>query len=133
MMDRPILRDGLVQQIIDKWRSLGVEMPGVGADAVNAFEILYGVVLPRSMRSLWTISDGMQEGTSDDMFIRFWSLAEVVPVSSHMTGCDLQAYAGVYLFADYSIWAHAYGVVMAANSELPLEAVVKVGGNKPSM
>jgi hypothetical protein len=65
----------------------------------------------------------MSAGISDQNLIRFWPLAEIRPVA------DPAAHAeGYFIFADYSISAHEYGIHLSMPSRYD---VGLIGGALP--
>jgi hypothetical protein len=67
----------------------------------------------------------MREGVWDEHLIRFWPLVEIRPVEGE-TG--VLTYSDYFIFADYSISAHEYGIRLST-SELP--EVALIGGLPP--
>ena len=69
----------------------------------------------------------MDEAVYDRHFIRFWQLAEIVPAAGQLENTDAIAYAGYFVFADWSISAHEYAV----HSENG--GVALIGGPQPTV
>jgi hypothetical protein len=90
--------------------------------------------MPSDLRNYFLCVDGMPEGVMDDGLIRFWMLEEVKPLNESAPGYSRPEYIqrpeSIFLFADYSIWAHAYGIRLES---FPSEAneVFIIGGESP--
>jgi hypothetical protein len=91
---------------------------GVSEAALNSFERKYGVVLPADLRDYFLSVNGMPDGVSDEALIRFWTLEEVKPLPEGAPAYAKAEYIknpeSVFLFADYSLWAHAYAIRLTA-------------------
>ena len=66
--------------------------------------------------------------------IRFWPLEEVknLPAAApdYATADYIQSPQSIFLFADYSLWAHAYGIRLSA-SEVGTNEIFIIGGDHP--
>lgn len=117
----------------DHWLSCGVEIEqGVTESELNAFERRYNVHLPEDFRDYLMAVNGMSPHVYDDDFIRFWMLNEIKPVSEgapEYAGSDYIDIAdSVFLFADFSIWAHAFGIRGSREKETHSNTVYVIGG-----
>ena len=117
------------------WSSNNVEInAGVSEAQLSLFEREYGVVLPEDFRDYFLCVNGMPPEVVDDGMIRFWTLEEVKPLREGAPDYSDSRYIkspeSFFLFADYSIWAHAYairlGKVLLENNE-----VVIIGYKSP--
>ena len=123
------------QRLKNHWLSHNIAFnDGVSAASLADFERRSGVVLPRDMRDYFLAVNGMQEGVTDDEMIRFWPLEEVksLPAGApdYATADYIDTPQSVFLFADYSIWAHAYAIRLGA-SELARNEIFIIGGDYP--
>lgn len=97
------------------WSSHNVDInAGVSEATLKSFEEKYGIVLPEDLRDYFLSVNGMPPEIVDDAFIRFWMLEEVEPLPQGAPDFSnpqyIQAPDSIFLFADYSIWAHAYAI-----------------------
>jgi len=107
---------------------------GVSETALAAFEHEFSVSLPPDLRDYFLAVDGMPEDETDEEMIRFWKLEEVKALP---TGAPNYASAdyidnpeSLFLFADYSLWAHAYAIrLLAAPSDR--NEIFIIGGEYP--
>jgi len=117
-----------------RWRAQGVKLrPGASEAEIERFEGEKRVVLPRDFRSFLLAMNGMEEDEVDsDTQIRFWSLAEIRSVVEELGGeVDCAEYdEQLFLFADYSLWAHGYAIRLAADPR-ETNVVAIVGGDAP--
>jgi hypothetical protein len=117
----------IYEQVIQRWRAHGLaRRPAVGLNALDAFEERLGSALPAGLRRFLLLSNGMTlEERDPESQVRFWGLEELAFVGSCAPELDVPEYRRVLVFADYSVWAHAYGVA------LPSGEVVLVGDRTP--
>jgi hypothetical protein len=97
------------------WASHNVEInAGVPESALSSFEAKYGVILPQEMRDYFLSVNGMPPDVVDTEMIRFWMLEEIEPLPQGAPDFAdsnyIQNPQSLFLFADYSIWAHAYAI-----------------------
>jgi len=116
------------------WLSQGIEVnPGVSKEELTAFELMYQVSLPADMRDYFLTADGMAQGVSDEALIRFWSLDEIKPIPEEAPDFSDPSYIedaqSLFLFADYSIWCHAYAVRLSSSGVS--NPIVVIGGESP--
>lgn len=87
---------------------------------LKSFEARFDVILPTDLRNYFSCVNGMPLGATDDALIRFWMLEEVVPLSQGAPEYSHPQYIrnpdSLFLFADYSIWAHAYAIQLTTVS-----------------
>jgi hypothetical protein len=124
-----------VQKLKNHWLSHQVEFnDGVSQDCLAAFEYEFGVVLPADMREFFGTINGLPDGTTDEEMIRFWTLQEVKPLPigapAFATPNYIDGPESLFLFADYSLWAHAYAIRLGA-SDLKKNEIFLVGGDYP--
>lgn len=107
---------------------------GVSREELNAFEERYGIVLPTDMRSYFLCVNGMTSDVVDEELIRFWMLDEVKPLNEGAPEFSNPLYIhrpeSMFLFADYSLWAHAYAIRLES---VPLQSneVCIIGAERP--
>jgi SMI1/KNR4 family protein SUKH-1 len=119
----------------NRWLSQGLEVnPGVSEEKLSQFESRYHVSLPADLRDYFLTVDGMAEGISDDALISFWSLNKVKPIPEEAPAYAARSYIeeaeSLFVFADYSIWAHAYAIRLSSSSG-NANPVIVIGGEKP--
>ncbi len=119
----------LCTDYVARCRAAGVSVRRPATESeFAAFERRFGVPLPECVQSLLSVADGMDEGDADENGIRFWPLEAFRPVSEELPTVDRAAHAGLFVFADYSMWAHAYAVDLSPGGVFP---VFLVGGEEP--
>jgi hypothetical protein len=117
----------LVDELVKRWHGSGAAIrPGNVRANVIAFERERGVELPADLVEYFVRVDGMAEGSWDEHCIRFWPLAEMKTVVQELGDDPSVAYRDYFVFADYSLWAHAYAIRLDSKND-----VVIVGGDKP--
>lgn len=119
----------------EHWSSHNVEInPGVSEAALKSFEEKYGVVLPNDLRDYFRCVNGMPPDVVDDGMIRFWTLEEMEPITQVAPQYSDSSYVknaeSLFVFADYSIWAHAYAIRLGS---VPLESneILIIGHRSP--
>jgi len=117
------------------WSSHDVEInAGVSEADLKAFEEKYGVVLPDDLRDYFRCVNGMPPDVVDDGMMRFWMLEEIQSLPQgapqYSDGTYVQNPETLFLFADYSLWAHAYAIRLG-NKVLESNEVVIIGYEKP--
>jgi hypothetical protein len=117
------------------WSSHDVEInAGVSEAELKAFEEKYGVVLPDDLHDYFRCVNGMPPDVVDDGMMRFWMLEEIEPLPQgapqYSDGTYVQNPETLFLFADYSLWAHAYAIRL---EKRPLESseVIIIGYESP--
>ena len=103
------------------WSSMDLKINrGIPESELQLFERRYDVSLPDDFRSYFLSVNGMDANVCDESLIRFWPLQEVTPLpdeAPHLVGLGTIAYANsLFVFADYSIWAHAYAIQLGRES-----------------
>ncbi|HEY0760772.1 MAG TPA: SMI1/KNR4 family protein [Pyrinomonadaceae bacterium] len=124
-----------MQRLKNHWISRGVKFnDGVSENALAAFEHKFGMALPADMREFFLTANGMPDEVTDDEMIRFWMLEEVKPLPSGAPEFATTAYVdhpeSLFLFADYSLWAHAYAIRLVT-PEVNRNEVFIIGGDYP--
>ncbi|HKB65781.1 MAG TPA: SMI1/KNR4 family protein [Pyrinomonadaceae bacterium] len=119
------------------WSSHNVEInAGVSEARLKAFEEKYSVVLPDDLRDYFRCVNGMAPDEVDDGMIRFWMLEEIEPLPQsapqYSDGTYVQNPETLFLFADYSLWAHAYAIHLE-NTELESNEVIIIGYESPKL
>jgi hypothetical protein len=119
-------QQNLYEQVIGHWRSLSLlRNPAVGLNELDRFEAHHNISLPAALRRLLLLSNGLVEGQYDPAnFIRFCGIDEFVldDVSSTTASDHNEHYL---VFAEFSIWAHTYGLSMSSGH------VAVIGGPSP--
>lgn len=123
------------QSLRNHWLSHNVEVNGgVSGVTLESFEQKYGVILPADLRDYFRSVNGMPSGVCDEEFIRFWMLEEVKPLPEGALDYSNPRYVdspeSLFLFADYSIWAHAYAIRLTSDP-LKTNEVIIIGGDSP--
>ncbi len=117
------------------WSSHDVEInAGVSEAELKAFEEKYGVVLPDDLRDYFRCVNGMPPDVVDDGMMRFWMLEEIGPLTQgapqYSDGTYVQNPETLFLFADYSLWAHAYAIRLGKGA-LESNEVIIIGYESP--
>ena len=111
------------------WAAAGVTIRRGVADAdIRAFEKRFDVQLPDDVTRYLRTVDGMNDGEFDEHYIHFWPLSKWGPVTEELGEADPAVHAGLFVFADYSVWAHAYAIRLV---KLGTNDVVIVSGGTP--
>jgi len=124
-----------MQKLKNHWASHRVKFnEGVPENFLAVFESQFSVVLPSDMREFFLAINGMPEDTTDEEMIRFWTLQEVKPLPTEAPEYATPDYIdnpeSLFLFADYSIWVHAYAIRLGA-AELKRNDIFLIGGDYP--
>src|SRR5437762_1796033 len=100
------------EQVVDRWKAQGLSRkPAVSIDALDRFEVEHRVKLPAALRRVLLLSNGLEDGEYDETSqIRFWSLEELARVKECAPELASARYDDHLVFADYSVWSHAYAV-----------------------
>ncbi|HEX7771532.1 MAG TPA: SMI1/KNR4 family protein, partial [Pyrinomonadaceae bacterium] len=117
------------------WLSHNVKFnAGVSEAALAAFEHQFGVSLPSDLRNYFLTINGMPEEETDNEMIRFWMLDEVKDLPAGAPTYASADYVddpeSLFLFADYSLWAHAYAIRLLATPS-PRNEIFIIGGDYP--
>ena len=117
------------------WSSHNVEInPGVSKAELDSFQARHCVVLPEDLCDYFRCVNGMPPDVVDDGMIRFWMLEEVQSIPqgtpAFSDGSYIQHPESLFLFADYSIWAHAYAIRLGS-APLQSNEVVIIGYDSP--
>ena len=125
------------QSLKRHWSSHKVEInAGISEAKVKAFEEKYGVILPDDVRDYFRCVNGMAPDEVDDDMMRFWMLEEIEPLPQgapeYSDGTYVQSPETLFLFADYSLWAHAYAIRLG-NTVLEANEVIIIGGKSPKL
>jgi hypothetical protein len=117
------------------WSSHNVHInAGVSKAGLDSFEATHCVVLPEDLRDYFFCVNGMPPDVVDDGMIRFWMLEELQPLPQGAPVFSDPSYIqnpeSLFLFADYSIWTHAYAIRLGS---IPMQSneVVIIGYNSP--
>jgi hypothetical protein len=117
----------MLMQVMNRWKEASVTVrPGTSPDKIEQFEKKNSCRLPADFASFFLAIDGMNLNEMDNALMRFWPLGELRTALEELPSGD--GYAGFYLFADYSMWAHAYAIRLGT---APPNEVVLVGGKLP--
>jgi len=114
------------------WSRYEVAMEqAVSESELKAFERKNNAYLPEDLRDYFLSVNGMSPGVSDDAFIRFWMLNEIKSISEgapeYAAPKYIQAADSVFLFADYCIWSHAFGIRMSSKKKQQSNRVYVIG------
>lgn len=114
--------------------------PIVTAEQVVVFEKRYGVQLPGDVREYFEEFNGSELGSGgpmDDQLLAFWHLSEVRPLSEELPDSSIPQADRYFVFADHSIWVHAYAIRLSSDPSESTPVVVvydaAVGEVAPSM
>ena len=92
---------------------------------LRSFEARIKAQCPADFATYLLTLGGMPEDAWDEHLIRFWPFVEIRPLESE-TG--VSTYSDYFIFADYSISAHEYGIRLST-SHVP--EVALIGGPAP--
>jgi hypothetical protein len=97
------------------WSSHNVDInAGVSEATLDSFEEKYDVTLPDDLRDYFRCVNGMPLELTDDALIRFWMIEEVEALPKGAPEYSDPQYIqnpdSLFLFADYSLWSHAYAI-----------------------
>lgn len=117
------------------WSSHNVDInAGVSKEDLDSFEAKHCVVLPEDFRDYFFCVNGMLPDSVDDGMIRFWMLEELLPLTQGAPAFSDPDYIrnpeSLFLFADYSIWTHAYAIRLGS-APLQSNEVVIIGYESP--
>lgn len=117
------------------WSSHNVDInAGVSEAELNSFEEKYCIILPADLRDYFSCVNGMPPQVVDDEMIRFWMLDEIKPLPQTAPAFSDSTYIqnpeSLFLFADYSIWAHAYAIRLPKAPTGSNEVFI-IGGDSP--
>lgn len=117
------------------WASHNVDInAGVTRAELDSFEARHGVVLPEDLRDYFLCVNGMPPDVVDDGMIRFWMLEELQPLPQGAPAFSDPSYIqnpeSLILFADYSIWAHAYAIRLGS-AALQANEIIIIGYESP--
>jgi hypothetical protein len=116
-------------RLLDAWRRSGVPVrSGVSLDQLRTFESQLGRELPQDLAAFYLTVDGMPDGVCDFHGIRFWRCEEIKPCADVPELVRTSGCGGLFLFADYSIWTHAYAIRVSGREK---GSVALVGGPQP--
>jgi hypothetical protein len=106
------------EKIVLRWKAQVLSRrPAVGLYALDQFEEAHGLKLPAALRKLLLLSNGLERGEYDRVsHIRFWPLEEIASVKECAPELATSVASDCLVFADYSVWAHAYVVSPKAGS-----------------
>ena len=110
---------GLIDRLKARWVADGlIPRPGASPEALDAFEAKYGVALPPLVRDYFAGVDGTGDD-SDGVIIRFWPLAEVMPIRQYdrrEPGEEVE-FEGWFYFADFMISSHDFVVRLTSDPD----------------
>ncbi len=119
----------IISEVRSRWQDQGIARPPACRSDLARMEAEWRVQLPRVFVALYLQTDGMEEGVSDDLMIRFWPIGEVLPVDVVLEVPESPINHGLFVFADYSLWCHGYAIRLDASESAG--AVFLVDGNRP--
>ena len=118
--------ESLLTQVSRRWREQHLAVAsGASFAELRSFEARFKVQCPADFATYVLTVGGMPGNVWDEHMIRFWPLAEVRPVEGE-TG--VSTYSDYFIFADYSISAHEYGIRLSTPH---LPEVALIGGLAP--
>jgi len=106
-------------------RKHGRVRPGASDEALSAFELRLGVVLPPDFRAYLNLVDGSEEAAWVGPPIDFWRLARIEKDCDQWGRFEAGAAGTLLPFADFLISSYAFAITVSASSD----AVFLVGGN----
>jgi hypothetical protein len=100
--------DLILSDLVRYWQQQGIKVgPAASKSALRGFEARLHVTCPEDFVAYLLTTGGMPDlGDWDKDLIRFWPLAEIKPLD----GVQAPLLDGFFIFADYSISAHEYGI-----------------------
>jgi hypothetical protein len=107
-----------IDRLADYWGSQGLlhrQQPT--RNEVDDFERRFAVSLPHDLREYFLRLNGTAGGQfemADDELIAFWRLDQVATLAAECTVGFAEA-NDWFVFADYSIWCHAYAVRLSSD------------------
>ena len=116
------------------WDRQGIQNRSTAKETdIIAFEERYDVRLPSIIREYFCELNGTSEGRlgmDDEHLIGFWHLDQIRPMKEECPEYVTAEEPNLFIFADHSIWAHAYAVrlVTGSNGE---SAIFLIGGHTP--
>jgi hypothetical protein len=106
-----------IDRLKARWVADGLTLrPGASSEALDAFEATYGVSLPSLLRDYFASVDGTGDD-SDGVFMRFWTLAEFMPIEEyHSCGPgEAVGFENWFYFADFMISSHNFAVRLTSD------------------
>lgn len=105
--------DGMLSELVRRWTGQGISVaPGASVSELREFETRFHVKCPQDFAEYLLRVGGMPIlGEWDEHLIRFLPLAEIMPAAPAPDGAN----QGYFVFADYSISAHAYGIRLSTH------------------
>jgi|SRR5689334_21046971 len=124
-----------LRKLKNHWLSHDVKVnAGVSEASLAAFEDKFNVFLPSDLYDYFRTMNGMAQDVTDDDSIRFWMLEEITTLPTGASDYASRNYIdnpeSLFLFADYSLWAHAYAIRLFPHSRLRNDIFI-VGGDYP--
>lgn len=96
----------ILPAVARRWNEQSVIFgPGSTPADIARFETRFGVECPKDFAAFLMTLGGMPEGEWDEHLIRFLPIGEIGPAPDG---------SGYFVFADYSISAHEYGIHLTA-------------------
>jgi hypothetical protein len=99
---------------------------------IDAFESIHRVRIPTDFAQYFRSLDGMNDGDTDQHGIRFWPLANVRQATSELETLDPAAFAGLFVFADFMLWSHAYAIRIGSQGGSEVALVADQGTSQGS-
>jgi hypothetical protein len=114
--------EGVGSRMRDRWLSQGLSVnDGASPAAIAAFEARYQVVLPNSFREYIATADGFDLRQLDDDVIRFWSLAQISPLTywdpKYAERPSYRNPESFFCFADWAADALVYFIRLTPSAE----------------
>ena len=123
------------QSLRNHWLSHNVEFNvGVSTAALESFEKDNDVILPGDLRDYFLSVNGMLAEATDDVLFRFWMLEEIRSLPEGAPDYADPRYIenpeSLFLFADFSLWAHAYAVRLT-DTQPKTNEIFLIGSDSP--
>jgi hypothetical protein len=120
----------LLNKMAHEWRVAGL---AASASSVTQRDLddaqrRLGVRVPDDVATYFQTVNGMLPDVYDRHDLRFWALDELQPVGVILKGIGGSSYKDYVVFADYSLFAHAYAILPGPKE---VEQVALVGGQQP--
>lgn len=115
------------------WERREIRNPTGATEAdIVAFEAKYDVKLAPIVRGYFSEINGTKVGElgmDDEYLIGFWHLEQVPPMKEECPQFVTAQEPNLFIFADYSIWAHGYAIRLGPTDAET--AIFLIGGTRP--
>jgi SMI1/KNR4 family protein SUKH-1 len=125
--------DTTLESVLKIWQRLGVQNSITASEAdIVSFEQKYNVTLAAIVRDYFTLLNGTtggKLGMDDENLVGFWHIDQVRPLAEECPEYATGDEPNLFVFADYSIWAHAYAMRLTKGQD-SATPVLLIGGNR---